>query len=220
MAKKGFSVARGFWRLLRFEDAFALYRRLVLWSFSVARARYATPWILFFSYIEGVFFPVPPDAFLLARGVAKRKGLLPLALAVSVFSVAGGATSYGIGAWLFDSVGETLLGTLGMEHAFERVLDAFSGKVAFWTIALFGFTILPFKVIALACGVASVPLPVFLVAALLSRSARFVGVALLMILFGARLGEWLQGRQAFVISLAVMLLGVLLLVLYAAGVFA
>ncbi len=210
---------RNFWHLLRLEGIFALYRRLVLWSFSVAGARYATPWIMFFSYIEAIFFPVPPDAFLLARGVARRKGLLRLALLVAVCSVLGGATSYAIGAWLFDSVGESLIALLGLEQAFERVSNAFSGSVAFWTVILFGFTILPFKAIALASGGASVPLPVFLAAAFLARAARMLGVALLVLLFGEALKEWLQSRQAFTLSLLVSLLGLLLLVLYASGVF-
>ncbi len=218
MSQESF-VVRSFWRLLRLEGIFALYRRLVLWSFSVADARYATPWIMFFSYIEAIFFPVPPDAFLLARGVARRKGLLRLALLVAVCSVLGGATSYAIGAWLFESIGEGLIALLGLEQAFERVLIALSSRVAFWTVILFGFTILPFKAIALASGGAGVPLPVFLVAAFLARATRMIGIALLVLLFGEALKEWLQSRQAFTLSLLVSLLGLLLLALYASGVF-
>ena len=218
MSRK-FSAAQRFWRVLRLEGVFALYRRLVLWSFSVADSRYATPWILFFSYIEAIFFPVPPDAFLLARGIVQRKGLLRFAFAVAVFSVLGGVTSYAIGAWLFESIGEGLIAFLGLEHAFERVLNAFSGRVAFWTVVLFGFTILPFKAIALASGGAGVALPVFLAAAFLARTARMLGIALLVLLFGAALKEWLQSRQAFMVSLLVSVLGLLLLVLYASGIF-
>ena len=204
---------------MRLEGIFTLYHKVVLWSFSVAGARYATPWILFFSYIEAIFFPVPPDAFLLARGVARRKGLLWLALGVAVCSVLGGATCYAIGAWFFDSIGEGLIRLLGLEHAFERVFSAFSGELAFWTVLLFGFTILPFKAIALASGGAGVSLPVFLVAAFLARAARMLGIALLVLLFGATLKEWLQSRQAFLLSLLVAVLGLLLLVLYASNVF-
>ncbi len=205
--------------MLRLEGVFVFYRRLLLWSFSVAGARYATPWIMFFSYIEAIFFPVPPDAFLLARGVARRKGLLRLALVVAVCSVLGGATSYAIGAWLFDSLGEGLIALLSLESAFARVSQAVSKEVAFWTVILFGFTILPFKVIALASGGAGVPLPVFLAAAFLSRTTRLLGIALLVSVFGAALQEWLQSRQAFLISMLVSVLGLLLLVLYASGVF-
>ena len=216
---QGSFAARSFWHRLRLEGVFALYRRLVLWSFSVAEARHATKWIMFFSYIEAIFFPVPPDAFLLARGVARRKGLLRLAFVVAVCSVLGGATSYAIGAWLFESLGEGLIALLGLESSFDRVLHAFSGSVAFWTVVLFGFTILPFKAIALASGGAGVSLPVFLAAAFLARAARMLGIALLVLLFGAALKEWLQSRQAFLLSLLVSVLGVLLLVLYASNVF-
>ena len=217
MSRKFFAAS--LWRRSGLERVFSLYHRLLQWSFSVAGARYATPWILFFSYIEAIFFPVPPDAFLLARGVARRKGLFRLALGVAVCSVLGGATSYAIGAWLFEDFGKGLIALLGLEHAFERVLQAFSSRVAFWTVVLFGFTILPFKAIALASGAAAVPLPVFLAAALLSRTARMLGIALLVIRFGAALKEWLQSRQAFLFSLLVSMLGLLLLALYASGVF-
>lgn len=208
-----------FWRFSRIDRAFAslfnLYGSLLAWSLSVASSRYSVGWILFFSYLEGIIFPIPPDAFLIARGIAKREGIIRLALLVTLFSALGGATAYVLGSWFFASFGAQLLDLLGLQASFDRIIVVFAGGVAFWTNFLFGFTILPFKVIALASGFASVPFYIFISAALLARGLRMLIVAILLKLYGARLQVWLSSRQAFVCSLLLVSLCLLALMLYA-----
>ena len=206
-------VARVFAKI--FSWLFRLYGWLLSWSLAVASSRYAVRWILLFSYLEGIFFPIPPDVFLIARGIAKREGIIRLALLAAFFSVLGGATSYILGSWFFASFGAELLELLGLQASFDKLVLAFSGGVAFWTNFLFGFTILPFKVIALASGFASVPFYIFVTAGLLARGLRLLIVAILLKLYGARLQVWLNSRQAFVCSLLLASLCLLALTLYA-----
>ncbi len=206
-------------RFARIDRAFAalfgLYGSLLAWSLSVASSRYSVGWILFFSYLEGIVFPIPPDVFLVARGVAKREGIIRLSLLVALFSVLGGATAYALGYWFFASLGTELLNLLGLQASFDELVILFAGGVAFWTNFLFGFTILPFKVIALASGFASVPFYTFLTAALLARVLRLLIVATLLKFYGARLQGWLNSRQAFVCSVLLAALCLLALILYA-----
>ncbi len=193
---------------------FSAYKSILSYFLSLARSRYAKFWILLFSYLEAIFFPIPPDAFLIARGIAKSEGILRLALLVTVFSVLGGATSYILGAWFFNSFGLEMLNMFGLQQVFDKIVLQLSADVAFWTNFIFGFTILPFKMIALASGFVSVPITTFLLAAVCARGARMIIIALLLKIYGSRLRSWLDSRQAFVLSMLLACLCLLVLVLY------
>ena len=70
---------------------------------------------------------------------------------------------------------------------------------------LAGFTPLPFKVITIAAGATAMPLQVLLLAAVVSRGARFFIVAGLLRFFGPPMKLWIDKHFA----LATTLLGVL-----------
>jgi membrane protein DedA with SNARE-associated domain len=57
-------------------------------------------------------------------------------------------------------------------------------KYEAWAIMIAGFTPIPYKVFTIAAGVIYVNLPVFVIASLLSRGARFYLVAGVIKLFG------------------------------------
>ena len=54
----------------------------------------------------------------------------------------------------------------------------------FWAVFIAGFTPIPYKVFTLSAGVFQISFPVFVVASLVSRSARFFLVAGLIYVFG------------------------------------
>src|SRR5690606_33454918 len=145
------------------------------------------------SFIESIFFPVPPDVVLLPLSALQPDRALFYAFLTVAGSVSGAALGY-------------LLGFVGGRPVLRRLVSAqriqqaeeLMHRYDVWAIAIAGFTPVPYKVFAIASGVFRVSLSRFLVVSLLSRGARFFLEALLiqwygeaMVSFITRHFEWL-----------------------------
>lgn len=160
-----------------------MLRKLYDWTLSLAAHRHAL-WALFIiSFIESSVFPVPPDILIIPMVLAAPTKAWRIALVATVGSVLGGLLGYGIGAFLFDTVGEPILGFYGYEAKFADFQGRYNEWGA-WIVAGAGFTPFPFKVITIASGATSLDLWVFLIASTLSRGARFFIVAALLWRYG------------------------------------
>lgn len=139
--------------------------------------------LYFFSAIEAIFFPIPVDPILIAMGAGKPKKALRYALLTTVFSVAGACVGYFLGAYLWESTQTFFFTHVFSPEKFDKVMALFrdNGMVA---ILVAGFTPLPYKVFAVAAGVANLSLPVFIVASLFGRAARFMLLGGLLYKFG------------------------------------
>jgi membrane protein YqaA with SNARE-associated domain len=83
----------------------ALYDWVLKWSESKHSL-----WALFFlSMAEASFFPVPPDALLIALCMGAYRRWAKFALVCSIGSVIGGVMGYLIGHYAFELIGETML---------------------------------------------------------------------------------------------------------------
>ena len=74
---------------------------------------------------------------------------------------------------------------------FQAVSEAYD-RWNFWVVFTAGFTPIPFKVITITAGVFRINFAVFVIAATISRSARFFLVAGLCRLFGARITPFID----------------------------
>ena len=72
-------------------------RELFHWVEALAETPYATWALIGVSFAESSFFPVPPDALLIALCVARPERALWYALVCSIASVLGGVAGYAIG---------------------------------------------------------------------------------------------------------------------------
>ena len=166
-------------------------RRLYDWVLSWADHPYGAAALFVLAFAESIVFPVPPDALLIALVLGSRSRAFFLALICSLGSLAGGAAGYGLGhyAWLSTD------GFTGLAHFFFDAVPGFSQTLyhevgqrfdewGFEIVFAAGFTPIPYKVFTISAGAFDVSFARFILASLISRSARFFLVAALIWWFG------------------------------------
>jgi len=158
-------------------------RGLYDWTMSLAAHRHALWALAAISFIESSIFPIPPDIILIPMVLAAREKAWKFALVCTVSSVLGGLAGYGIGFFLFDTVGKPLLDFYGYGEKFG-LFQGYYNEWGAWIVGGAGITPFPYKVITIASGVTGLDLVVFTVASVLSRGARFFLVAALLWHFG------------------------------------
>ncbi|MEN2998529.1 MAG: YqaA family protein [Brevinematia bacterium] len=137
------------------------------------------------SFAESSFFPIPPDPLLIAFCLSRHKESLKFAFFTTVFSVIGGIFGYLIGVFLFETVGKAILNFYNYWDAYNKVKELF-GIYGFAAVMIAGFTPIPYKVFTIASGSLYFNLPLFILASILSRGARFFLVATIMLFFGEK----------------------------------
>jgi membrane protein YqaA with SNARE-associated domain len=174
-----------------------MLRRAYDWVLSFAGHPYAI-WILgTVSFVESSFFPLPPDPLFVAMLLSRRSQTWKLASICTVTSVIGGWLGYAIGYGLYETVGEFILQTYGLQRAFDSFQESFN-QWGFWIVALKGLTPIPYKVVTIACGVTGLDFATFTWASLLARGFRFFSVALLFWYFGPPLKIYIEKNLALV----------------------
>lgn len=141
-------------------------------------------WALFLlALAESSFFPVPPDVLLMALSLSVPAKAFIYAAISSVGSVLGGVVGYFLGLGLMEAVGKPILEWYGVMGKFD-IISGYYQKYDAWAVAVAGFTPIPYKVFTIAAGACEINLLVFIVASLVSRSARFFIVGGLIYKFG------------------------------------
>ncbi len=143
------------------------------WVMHWADTPYAAPMLGFLSFIESSFFPIPPDVLLIPMGVSRPDKAIRFAAITWVMSVLGGILGYGIGLFLFDSIGLKIIEFYGVMDKYFLFREWFD-KYNFAIIMVAGMTPLPYKVFTITAGVARVNFPVFILGSILSRGIRFM----------------------------------------------
>jgi membrane protein YqaA with SNARE-associated domain len=143
------------------------------------------------AFAESSFFPIPPDVLLMALALGKTQTAFRFALICSVGSVLGGLAGYCIGWQLMEAVGQPILELYNVQDKFAQVQQQFL-EYGGWAVAIAGFTPIPYKVFTIASGAAQLSLPTFLLASVLSRSARFFLVSGLIYYFGPRIKAFID----------------------------
>jgi membrane protein YqaA with SNARE-associated domain len=165
-------------------------RRLYDWVLHWARTPYGTPALGAVAFAESSVFPIPPDPLLMALSLSVPGRALFYATVASICSVLGGVMGYGLGWGVWHAIGEFFfryLGPLGFTpHNFEIVGARYEAN-AFLAVFAAGFTPIPYKVFTIAAGVFSISFWPFLLASVLSRSARFFAVAGLIRVLGPQI---------------------------------
>lgn len=150
----------------------------------VAAHKHAAWWLAGLSFIESSFFPFPPDMTLIPMCLAHREKSFRYALICTVSSALGGVFGYGIGYFLFASIGQPIVDFYGLGEqfiAFRGHYNEWGG----WIVFAAGLTPMPYKMITIASGVTHMDLFLFFIASLAGRGMRFYLVAALLWKFGA-----------------------------------
>lgn len=120
------------------------------------------------SFAESSFFPIPPDVLLIPMAFMNRRLALLYALVTTVSSVFGGIFGHIIGRKL----GKPILRRFFKEETINKVEDYFK-KYGGWSIAVAGFTPIPYKAFTISAGAFNVRVFTLIMASLLGRGARF-----------------------------------------------
>ncbi len=168
-----------------------MLRRLYDWTMSFSANKHAM-WTLFaIAFIESSVFPLPPDILLVPMILASREKAWKIAGVCTIASVLGGLAGYGIGYFLFESLGQPLLAFYGKAAKFAEFQTLYQQWGA-WVVGMAGVTPFPYKVITIASGVAKLDLGTFVLASVLSRGVRFFLEAFLLWYFGEPIRAFIE----------------------------
>jgi len=166
-------------------------RKTYDWILHWSTTKYALPALAILAFAESSFFPIPPDVLLIAMTVAVPMKAFRYAAVCSVASVLGGMFGYFLGWQFMDLVGTPIVEFYHFQEQFAKIGSWYEEYNA-WAVGAAGFTPLPYKVFTLAAGAFEINFPVFVLASLVSRSARFFIVAGLIYKFGAPIKVFIE----------------------------
>ena len=182
-------------------------KSLYHWTMELANHPSAI-WLLgFVSFIEAIFFPIPPDVLLIPMILVNVKKAWIYAFVATVFSVLGGLVGYAIGLFAYSQIAEPLLIGLGKETA----MNLFSNSInenGFLIVLTAGISPIPFKVVSVMSGFTQMPIYVFLVSALLGRATRFFVVATLLKRYGETIKSFIETYLGWLFLFFVALIAV------------
>ena len=153
---------------------------------AVLESRFAVWALAAIAFADSSFLPVPPDLLLVPLALVRPRQLWPLCMICVAASSLGAVFGYAIGYGLWSFVGERLVDFYGYGHGFAR----YQGLVERWGACIIiakAFTPIPFKIMAIAAGVAAMNPVVFITATVVGRALHFAMVAALIRVLGDRL---------------------------------
>ncbi|MGQ0287414.1 YqaA family protein [Pasteurellaceae bacterium 22721_9_1] len=180
----------------------AMYDKTMKWS----QHRFADFWLAFVSFIEAIFFPIPPDVMLIPMSMSKPKQATKLAIYTTIASVLGGAIGYAIGYYAFDFVQQYIV-SWGYQASWEKAISWFE-QWGILVVFVAGFSPIPYKVFTIAAGVMQMAFLPFLATAFVSRFMRFLLVAKLAAWGGEKFAGKLR-QSIEIIGWSVVILAVI-----------
>jgi membrane protein YqaA with SNARE-associated domain len=152
------------------------------------------------AFADSSFLPIPPDLLLVPMALVRPKQIWTLSLICTVASSLGAVVGYLIGYGLWSVIGVPLVDGYGNGFtAYQQLIE----KWGVWIIIAKSLTPVPFKIMAIAAGVAAMSPMAFLASAVVGRALHFAIVATLIALWGDRVMMLLSryGRALAIISL-------------------
>ena len=193
-----------------------LLRKLYDWVLHWAETPYGPAALFILAFVESSFFPIPPDALLIALVLGSSKKAFRFASICLAGSVLGAILGYAIGHYLwwtpsneFTDIALFFFNNIPgyTETAFFDIQKLYN-EYDFWIIFTAGFTPLPYKVITISSGAFNINVVMFLVASIISRGARFFLVSFLIWKFGPSIKAFINKYFNWVaIAFTVLLIG-------------
>ncbi|MFH1852860.1 MAG: YqaA family protein [Candidatus Neomarinimicrobiota bacterium] len=200
-----------------------IFRKLYDWVLSWAESPYGPLALFILAFAEASFFPVPPDALLIALCLGALTKSFRFALNCAAASVLGAIFGYLIGqfAWWTNGAEFSALAQFFFAHIpgftetlFYSIQDKYN-EWNFWIIFTAGFTPIPYKVFTITAGAFDINFIMFLIASIISRSARFFLVAGLIRKFGEPIRSFIDKYfNLVVIVFTILLVGGFVLIKY------
>jgi membrane protein YqaA with SNARE-associated domain len=191
-----------------------MLRRLYEWALSFADKPYGVWVMAAISFADSSFLPLVPDVLLAPMVLGRPAKAYYYAIICTLASVAGAVLGYAVGAFLWDTLGQWLIRFYHLESKMEdfRALYAQYGA---WVILLKGFTPIPYKLVTIVSGFAGYNFIAFIVLSLLTRGARFLALAWILVRYGEQVRGALDRHLAVIVTaLLILLVGGIVVALY------
>ncbi len=166
-------------------------RRLYDWTMKWSEHPRGTWALAALSTVEGIFFPIPVDPFLVAMGAAKPKKSLKYAFIAAMASILGGSIGYLLGFMFWEATQGFFFTYFFKPETFDLVIEQFKNN-AFIAVFMASFTPIPYKVFAVAGGVAHINYLTFFFASLIGRSMRFFLIGGFLYFYGPKIRNYLD----------------------------
>ena len=176
-----------------------MLHRLYEWTMAKASHPHAELWLAFFAFADGGLFPFPPHPLLGLMCLAAPRKAVRLALITTIASVAGGLLGYGIGHFVYSTVGKDLLALLGLTTRFPSAacyLRAYGTEIILFKAA----TPIPFLLLSVTAGFISFPVLTFAGASLASRGLIFLTVGVLFRVFGPTIKTFIDKYLVWLVA--------------------
>jgi membrane protein YqaA with SNARE-associated domain len=177
-----------------------IIRKLYDWVLHWADTKYGAVALFVLAFAESSFFPIPPDALLIALVLGSQKKAFKFAAICTVASVAGALFGYAIGHFLWWTPTNEFTGIATFffnnipsftPEAFFKIQNMYE-QYDFWIIFTAGFTPIPYKIITISSGAFNINIIMFILASVISRGARFFLVAYLIWKFGPQIKTFID----------------------------
>ncbi|VEJ09564.1 YqaA family protein [Actinobacillus delphinicola] len=178
-------------------------------TLQLSKHRHAPFWLGLVSFIEAIFFPIPPDVMLMPMSMTQPQKAVRFAFIAGIFSTLGGMIGYAVGYFAADWVTE-IMQHFGYGNQWHTVMGWFD-KWGIVIVFVAGFSPIPYKLFTLSTGVMQMAFFPFVIAAFISRMARFLLVAKLAAWGGQRFADKLQ-RFIEIIGWSVVLLAIIAII--------
>lgn len=180
-------------------------QRLQTYLLGIVHQRWIFPALFVFSLLESIIIPIPLELILVPLMLAGQRVWALAATALLGF-LCGALLGYAAGAMLFEQFSDWLLATPQAWQHYLGGVEAMSDN-GFWYLASVGITPLPSQIAMLVGGSTGFPLPLFMLAMLISRAARYFILAYVMRTWGESGYQWLLAHQSTARKLAWLALG-------------
>lgn len=191
-------------------------RKLYDWVLSWAYTPYGAIALFILAFAESSFFPIPPDVLLIALVLGARKKAFRFALICTAGSISGAILGYLIGHYLWWAPGNEFSSVAGFffsnfpgftEEMFFKIQQLYN-QYNFWIVFAAGFTPLPYKVFTVSAGAFNINFPLFMIASIIGRGARFFLVSALIWKYGPPIKSFIDKYfNLLVILFTILLIG-------------
>ncbi|MBH9981197.1 DedA family protein [Bartonella sp. B10834G6] len=184
-----------------------MLKKLGDWTLSLAGRRSAEYWLAFIAFVESSVFLIPADVLFIPMSLINKEKTYRYAFIASLFSVLGGIAGWLIGHFAYETIAKPVLEFYGKFETFEALRSNTSMEIILLLLITSGISHLPpIKVVTILAGVVGMNIWIFILSAIIARSARFYALAWLISRYGATVLEYLLPRLKWVIAIACTIL--------------
>lgn len=159
--------------------------------------------LMFVSFADSSFFPVPPDFLFVPLAIARPELAIWYGILTTATSVLGAV----FGWWVGLKAGRPILNALFSADKVQ-IVEKYYQRYGGAALAVGGFTPLPYKAFTIAAGLSNIPLRDLLIWSLFARGARFMLEAFIIIRFGEAAKAFIRdyfGMVTFIVALIIII---------------